>query len=130
MEDEEVMPLQDPPGHLNSIPIFNASYHIKQANLRAELPANFFLELDKDCVELVYSGSAMQLVPPDAAKLIGRGECLVFKIDDPKKKKMGIESDTDLLTPQEIVHHDEEVQAPTVDELKTWLKYECFSRES
>ena len=72
----------------------------------------------------------MQLVPPDAAMLIGRGECLVFKIDNPKKKKMDIESDTDLLTPQEIVHHDKEVQAPTGDELKTWLKYGCFSRES
>ena len=42
---------------------------------------------------------------------------------------MVIERDTDLSTPQEIIHNDKEVQAATVDELKKWLKYGCFSRK-
>ena len=33
-----------------------------------------------------------------------------------------IKRDTDLLTPQEMVTHKEEVQAAILEELKTWLK--------
>ena len=71
----------------------------------------------------------MHLVCSEARLLMERGECLVFKINNSKKKKMVIERDTDLLTPEEVLKHDKEVMASIVDELKTWLKFGCFSRK-
>ena len=43
-------------------------------------------------------------------------------------KKAVIERDTDLLTRDELVTHSQEVAAAILAELKTWLKYECFTR--
>ena len=46
----------------------------------------------------------------------------------PVNKKMVVETNTDLLTREELYKHREEVQAAIVCELQTWLKYKCFKR--
>ena len=46
------------------------------------------------------------------------------------KKKAVIERDTDVLTPEELVKHKDEVAAAVLKELQTWQKYKCFSRKA
>ena len=41
-----------------------------------------------------------------------------------------VETDTDILTQQELSQHKEAVTAAMLDELKTWQKYGCFSRKA
>ena len=43
-------------------------------------------------------------------------------------RKIVVERDTDLLTRDELKQHEEEVAAAILAELKTWIKYEYFSR--
>ena len=43
-------------------------------------------------------------------------------------KKAVIERDTDLLTPQEIAQHRDQVNAAIHAELLTWIKFKCFER--
>ena len=131
LEDSEICPSCDPPFYLARVdPMVDPVYHLKAANLRAGLSVNAFLTLEREEAELEYSGYGMTLVSPEAPLLRERGQCLVFKVNNSNKKKMVIERDTDLLTPEEVLKHDKEVMAAIMDELKTWLKFRCFSRKS
>ena len=42
-------------------------------------------------------------------------------------RKAVIERDTDLLTPEELVKHKDEVLAAVHAELQTWANFQCFS---
>ena len=123
--------------------------HVRAANLRADLDVNAYLDYSpSDAVELGIPPKMYASVSAEIDKLILEGpqepydhELVVVELSRfdagarpgerriyLANKKAVIERDTDLLTPDELEKHREEVVAATVAELRTWHKHGCFSR--
>ena len=79
-------------------------------------------------IELWFSRDFAKVVGDDS--LLPAEHTYVMQVYASGFRNTVIKRDTDLLTPQEMVTHKEEVQAAILEELKTWLKYKCFTRMS
>ena len=68
-------------------------------------------------------------LPPDIYSTLQPGDELVFATNQKLGfKKAVIGRETDNLTPEEIRYFAAEVASAILTELKTWRKYDCFSR--
>jgi hypothetical protein len=114
-------------------------YHVVAANFRADLPWDYNLQSDPDYVEVYYTGDTWKLLPdvdhlwesPPKA-----GDTVVLRIATNNKssgtdqaRRAVVQRDDDILTKDEEFKHKVEVEAAMLQELKTWAKFECFSRK-
>ena len=123
------------------IPIYDANrtpqfYHLLCANQCAKLPdyhylcvpeptyADIGLAYDKGTHEAYYSQHFANFDPTWTDYVY------VEYFLGAEEKKSVIERETDLLTPQEILKHKDQVNAAILAELQTWCTYKCFERRS
>ena len=105
-------------------------HHLLCANQLADLPDHYYLCLP-DSIELAYDRGAHEAYytqhfanfDPTWMEYV-YVECLLGATE----KKAVIERETDLLTPQEIFKHKDQVNSAILAELQTWCKYKCFER--
>ena len=171
LDEEDTMAphlLVFPERQTSEIPVPDHMYHLRCANIRAELPHDAFLEETNASADLGYHPDAVKLMMPEVEQVLHAcvdgqqitegyievspaGDATYHGPEIPAKgsipedqwfsalgtyveqhflvnKKAVIERDTDLLTPEEIAKFDKEVVAAMITELKTWLKYGCFTR--
>ena len=126
-------------------------YHIRCANIRAGLDPDFCLWDTNDSADLYYSSDALKFAKQQVEHLIQETassepevgeeplECPKSEVDKGYavveqhylvNKKSVIERDTDLLTKDELIKFSTEVAAAILAELKTWLKFQCFTRRA
>ena len=119
------IPPLDP--HVDAIP----NYHVIAANLRADLPSDYELDPDPDYVEVHYADYMWRTIP-DVPREPEPEEAVIERIylGKPGKRIVNVERDDDLLTPEEVKLHEDEVKAAMLKELVTWAKHKCFSRRS
>ena len=112
------------------------TYHLIAANVRAGLPPNFALDEEEPYVELMYEGPAWKLAwqeelphqePDEGSHLVTRMYLSKHKVVG--QKKVSVERDDALLTPEEVKQHWQEVLAAIQKELETWVDMECISRK-
>ncbi|MAD34454.1 MAG: hypothetical protein CMJ88_11970, partial [Planctomycetes bacterium] len=128
-----------PPQRVEDRPIeITANYHVRMANKRANLKEDYYVDYtEDDGVYVEFSGPARNFVAGTGP--VEEGWCVVMALvvmqvyrtaQVEAKKKAVIERDTDVLTPEELVKHKDEVAAAVLKELQTWRKYNCFSRKA
>ena len=66
----------------------------------------------------------------DAPRDLAPNQVIVQQIFSSGARKTVVETDTDILTPEELHKHKEAVVAAILAELKTWQHYGCFSRKA
>ena len=66
----------------------------------------------------------------DAPQDLAANQVVVQQIFSSGARKTVVETDTDILTPDELHKHKEAVVAAILAELKTWQHYGCFSRKA
>ena len=104
-------------------------YHIRAANVRAGISSDAFLDIAHDCAEFQFTTEAACLVSAEVEQLIraASDRVAVTKCYLANKKTV-VETQTDLVTRDELVKHRTEVMASILNELQTWLKFQCFER--
>ena len=118
----------EPPNNLDArIDTFNPAYHYMCANLRAGMSIDTMLTPIDDHVELALQDYMVNTVPPPERDL-AEGEFLVLCFHASGVRRTIIERDTDILTKEEIVKHEQEVEAAMLSELQLWAKFGCMSR--
>ena len=169
-EEDKMAPnlLVFPERQTSEVPVPDHMYHLRCANIRAELPHNAFLEETNASADLGYDSDVVKFMMSEVEQVLHscvdgqqvtegyievspEGETTFHGPEIPDRssipadqwlnalgtyveqhflvnKKAVIERDTDLLTPEEITKFDKEVVAAMITELKTWLKYGCFTR--
>ena len=96
-------------------------------NLRAGVPISTMLTPSENHVELALGGYMVHTVPPPERDL-ARDELLVLCFHASGVRRTVIERDTDILTREEVVKHEQEVKAAMLSELQLWAKFGCMSR--
>ena len=111
-------------GYLRTVP---QDYHVISANSCAGLEREASLDDHESYVEIEFPGPTHKLLSNGPRP--GPGETVVLQIYLQSGLKTAvIQRDTDLLTPEEVRQHHDEVMAAMLKELQTWAKYKCFSR--
>ena len=131
---ERDLTVNDSFSYLTDGEYYSNTYHLIAANVRANLPPDYNLYEDIDCVELYFEGDAYKLAYQEGRAdpvVPGPGETLLVQ-DYFKKnnKKVVVERDDAILTKEEEQKHWPEVAAAIQKELETWVKYKCVSRKS
>jgi hypothetical protein len=104
------------------------NYHVVAANLRHKLPWDYHLDDEPEFTEVHYAGNSWKVLSGVPREPLP-GEVVVMRVYIAKHiKKIVVQRDDDILTKEEIAAHLEEVEAAMLEELKTWAKYNCFTR--
>ena len=80
------------------------------------------------CLEMYVASDMIKCFTNEGEVPHGQSLKLLIYIAKDEVKREVIQRDTDLLSPQEMINHKDLVDAATLEEFKTWVKYNCFKR--
>ena len=98
--------------------------------MRAGLAWDYRLDDNPEYTEVYYAGDTWKLLL-DLPRAPAAGEVAVLRIYHASATKRAVvQRDDDDLTAAEIIQYKDEIDAAMLQELKTWKKFNCFSRKA